>query len=177
MSDSLGSHGQCLDVAGTVEQLVLEREVAEQRLVERLGLLGQRLDGGGGAAEERPDHVGVTAQVADRGLDRLGAGTPVGGVLGQFTTDGVGPGLGHSGLGDLDLGVGQIEHGTKLCDQGIGAGVGHSWFAPSALMYFVGAGCTCLDAYPTSRWVTVWAVDCERGLNRVGFHHRHPGMA
>jgi len=60
--------GQRLDVAGTIEQLVLERQVTRQRLLERFGLLGQGFDRRSGAAQDRSQHVGEPV-AADRGLD------------------------------------------------------------------------------------------------------------
>ena len=50
--------GQRLDVAGTIEQLVLERQVTRQRLLERFGLLGQGFDRCSGAAQDRSQDVG-----------------------------------------------------------------------------------------------------------------------
>ena len=112
-----GRDRERLDVARAVEKLILQREVAEQRLVERLCLLGQRLDRGGGAPEERPDGVRETAEVTDRFFDRLGADAAVVRVLGQFVTHRIGARLRNPGLGDLNLGVGQVENGAQLVDQ------------------------------------------------------------
>ncbi|GFM23282.1 uncharacterized protein PO2_contig-023-129 [Mycobacterium sp. PO2] len=113
----LRRHGQGLHVAGTVEQLALEREITEKGLVERFGLLGQRLDRRGRTAQERTDHIGEAAEVADRLLDGDGAGPAVLGVLGELAAYRVGARLRDAGLGDLDLSVGQVQHRTKLGDE------------------------------------------------------------
>ena len=62
-------NGQRLDVAGAVEQLVLEREITQQRLVERFGLLSQRFHRGSGAPQDRSQNVGEAPEVTDRSLD------------------------------------------------------------------------------------------------------------
>jgi hypothetical protein len=120
--------------------LVFERQVAEQCLVERLCLLGEGLDCRGGTPDERPDHVGQAAELADGRLDGFRAFTGIGGVLREFAADCVSPGLRDPGLRDLDLGIGQFEHGAQLryqCRLGNGHGV-----SPLALTDCVGAGCT-----------------------------------
>ena len=147
-SDSLRRDSERLDVAGAVEELVLQREVAEQRLVERLSLLGQGLDGGRGAAEERADHVGMAAEVADRRLDRLGAGTPVGGVLREFALDGLGAGL-VTRVSATWISVLVRSSTARSCAIKVVVVVDVIFgFAPSALMVFVGAGCTCTSCVP-----------------------------
>ena len=113
----LGRDRERLDVARTVEQLILQREVAEQRFVERLRLLGQRLHRGGGTPEEGPDGVREAAEVTDRFLDRLGADAAIVRVLGQLGAHCLGARLRNSGLGNLNLGVGQVENGAQLVDQ------------------------------------------------------------
>ncbi len=93
---------------------MFEREITQQRLLERLGLLGERLDRCRGAADERTDHVGVSAELSNRRLDGRGAIATVAGVLRQLPLDGFGPGLRNACLGDLDLGVGQIQNCAQL---------------------------------------------------------------
>ena len=116
----LGRHSQRLDVAGAVEELALEGEITEERLIERLGLLGQCLDGSGRTAQERPDDVGEPAEVANRLFDGDGAGSAVLGVLSQLAAYRLGARLRNAGLGDLDLGMGQVQHRAKLGDEGGG---------------------------------------------------------
>ena len=52
-----------------MKQLVFEREITQQRLVEWFGLLGQGFDRRRGAAQDRSQKVGEAPEVADRGLD------------------------------------------------------------------------------------------------------------
>src|SRR4029079_14838810 len=105
---------QSLDVTSPVEKLVLQREVSEKRLAEWLRLLGHRLHRGCGTPQQRADDIGKSAEIADRGLDGLRASTAIRRILSQLAADGFGAGLDYPGLGDLDLGVGQIEHSTEL---------------------------------------------------------------
>ena len=114
---ALGRDRERLDVARTVEELILQRQVTQQCLVERLRLLGQRLHRRGGTAQERTDGVGETAEIADRLFDRLGADAAVVRVLCQLFSYCFGASLRHAGLGDLNLRVGQVEHGPQLCEQ------------------------------------------------------------
>ncbi len=67
---------QSLDVTGPIKKLVLQREVSEKRLAERLRLLGQRLDRGSRTAQQRSDDVGESAKIADGGLDASARARP-----------------------------------------------------------------------------------------------------
>lgn len=117
-----GGDGERLDVARPVQQLVLQLQVPQQRLVERLGLLDHRLHQGGRASEQRAGHARAAAEVAQYAGDRLGPVPGVAGVLGQFPAHRLGAGLGDPGLGDLDLGVGQVEQRAQLGLQRRGGG-------------------------------------------------------
>ena len=75
--------GQRLDVAGTIEELVLERQVIRQRLLERFGLLGQGFGRRTGAAQDRSQNVGKPPR------SRIAVSTPRSRLLG----DGVGAGM------------------------------------------------------------------------------------
>ena len=61
--------------------------------------------------------VGEPAKVADRLLDRLRADAAVVRVLCELGAHRVGAGLRNPGLGDLDLGVRQVEDGAQLVEQ------------------------------------------------------------
>ena len=113
-----GRNGERLDVPDPVQQLVLERKVTEQRLVEGLCLLGQCLDGRGRAAEQRRQHVRETAEVADGRFEGHRALPPESGVLGEFASNGFGARLSDARLGDLNLRVGELKDRPQLDDQG-----------------------------------------------------------
>ena len=115
MSLKFGGHGQRLEVAGTVQQLVLQRKVAQQRLVERLRLFGQSLDRRGSAAQERADNVGHAAEFPNRLLYGLGSLTRIPRVLSQLTLHRLGTRLRDAGLGNLDLGISQLVKRPQLC--------------------------------------------------------------
>ena len=100
----LGGLGEHLEVGGAVEQLVLQRQVGQQGLVERAGLLDGGLHEGAEAAEGRGDDVRDAAEVAQLRGDLLGARGGVVGVLRQLAADGLGAGLRDAGAGDLGLG-------------------------------------------------------------------------
>ena len=110
----LGRDGQGFEVASAVQQLILEREVAQQRLVERLGLLGQGLDRRGSPPQKRPDDVGKTAKLTDRLLYGLGSTARIRRVPRQLTLDRFGTRPRDARLGDLNLCVGQLVKRTQL---------------------------------------------------------------
>jgi hypothetical protein len=116
--------GEDLDVARPVEQLVLEREVAEQRLRERLRLLCAGLGEGDETADRGGDDVGDPTETAEVAGDGDSALLGVRGVLLQFTTDGVGPRLRDADLSGLRLRGGQLQQDAEL--GGELAGVGDS---------------------------------------------------
>lgn len=120
--------GEGLDVAGPVEQLVFEGQITEQRFLERLSLFDHRLDRGARAAEERADQRWHATEFAHGGLDGLGAGAGIVGVLGQFAMHRLGAGLREPGFGDLDFGVGQVEDSAKLRQKS--CGVAHAGLVP-----------------------------------------------
>jgi hypothetical protein len=111
-----GGGAEGLEQRGAVLQLVLQREVAEQRLGEGLALLqvglGQRGDPSGGGV----DDVRHAALFPQHPGDRRRTEPAVVGVLGELALHRLGPGLGPAGLGDLDLGLGETEQGAELSD-------------------------------------------------------------
>lgn len=109
-----------LEIRRACEEPLLQGEVVEECLVERLGLLHKGLGHRADAAENGSDDIDESAAVAKSGLDRLGTLPRLLGVLGEFLADRVGPGLGLARLGDLDLGVGHREDCTKLLVDGGG---------------------------------------------------------
>jgi len=102
---------------------VLERQVAEQRLVERLGLLQRAAHEGRDPAEHRRDGIGQGAQVAQGAGDPGGAGVRVGRVAAQLVANVVAVGLRDPQARDLGLGTGELREDAELGDQG--GGVGH----------------------------------------------------
>jgi hypothetical protein len=116
--------GEDLDVARPVEQLVLEREVAEQRLRERLRLLCAGLGEGDETADRGGHDVGDPTETAEVAGDGDSALLSVRGVLLQFTTDGVGTRLRDADLSGLRLRGGQLQQDAEL--GGELAGVGDS---------------------------------------------------
>ena len=111
-----GSGAERLQQTGAVLQLVLQGEVAEQGFGEGLTLLQRRLRHRSEASGRRGDDVGDAALLAKDAGDGGHAEPGVVGVLGQFALDGLGAGLRPSGLGDLDLGLGEPEQGAELGD-------------------------------------------------------------
>jgi hypothetical protein len=110
LGEDLGEHGP-------VVQLVLEGEVAVEGLLEGRGLLEQRLGRRGEAGEHRADVVGRAAEVADGVVEQLEALTALVGVLTQLALEVLGRGLGPTGLGDRDLGLGEAVQVCELLDE------------------------------------------------------------
>ena len=103
-----------------VPQLVLEGQVAEETLGERLGLLGGHLGERGDATDGVTEDVRGAAELTEGVLDAGRAGVGLAGVLLELTADLVTPGLGDTHPGDLRLGAGQAEKGDELVLEGLG---------------------------------------------------------
>ncbi len=123
---------QGLDVAGAVDELVLELQVLQQRLGQRLGLLDGGLDGGADPADGRRHDVGDAAQRAQRVTDEAGPLLGVRAVLGQLAAHGLGTGLRDAGLCDLGLGLRETEEHSELLDDLVGVRVSHALLVPRA---------------------------------------------
>jgi hypothetical protein len=117
-----GALGENAQVAGAVEELVFEGQVAEQRLVDRLHLLDRGLEQRDDASDRGGHHVRWGVQVAQRALDALCPAHGVGAVLLQLTADGVGAGLAEAGPCDLSLGAGELLERPQLADDRVDRG-------------------------------------------------------
>ena len=111
-----GAVGEHPQVAGAVEELVLQREVADERLVDRLGLLDGGLHERQQPAERGQYHVGHGVERVELLGDAAAAAHRVRRVVPQLAADGVGAGLGDADAGDLRLGSGELLECTQLGD-------------------------------------------------------------
>jgi hypothetical protein len=112
----LGRLREHLQVTGAVEQLVLELQVLQQRLRQRLDLVHAGLEQGGEAAQRRSEHVRHATEVAQGLGDEDGAVAGLLAVLHKLAAHSVGAGLRDAGLRDGDLGLGQLQQGPQLLD-------------------------------------------------------------
>jgi hypothetical protein len=101
---------------------VLEGEVAEQRLRERLGLLGAGLRKGDDATEGRGEDVGDATQTPQLLRDGVAALLRVRGVLGELPTDRLGARLGDADLRDLGFRLRQLQQDAQLGSELAGVG-------------------------------------------------------
>ena len=171
--------GDCegLDVPRAVEELVLESEVTEERLVERLRLLGQGLDGCRGSPEEtgRSRRDGRQARGSPlrstrRAHDRLRRSGPARGGRRRF-----GPVSPESRRSGSRYWSDQAAHAAARSRYS--CWLSSCWFAPSALMDFR-RGVHLPNAYPSNRWVIVshCIVAQSHSRRHVGFSRGSRGM-
>jgi hypothetical protein len=119
---AVGRRGEHLDVARAVDELVLELQVLQQGLGERLDLLEGGLHERGDTADDRRHDVGVAADLAQGVGDAARALLGVAAVLDELAPDGLGACLGDTGLGDLGLGLGELQQDAQLL-----LDLGESW--------------------------------------------------
>ena len=121
-----GGVGEGLQIAGAVEQLVLQRKVTEQRGGDRLTLLNDRF---GEGAVVRPSAGVTTSGTPPRSRNAAPISCPRSCAFAAFvansSTHGFVAGLHLSSLRDLRLGVGELVQRAQLSDELLGGRVGH----------------------------------------------------
>jgi hypothetical protein len=146
---------------------VLEREVAEQRLGERLRLVRAGLGESDKAADGGGQNVRDPTEAAEVTGDGDSALLGVRGVLLQFTTDGVGTRLRDADLSGLRLRGGQLQQDAELGGElaGVGDSDGKSSFRGERFVrlsaYTRGSGAAC-SKHPGKHAERVTRVDTRR---------------
>src|SRR5206468_11714948 len=110
-------HRKSFEVTSAGKQLVLEGEITQKGLIERLSLLAKSLDRCSSAAEERSDDVGDTPELPDHTRNSLGALAAIRGALRQLATHRLRACLRDAGIGDLNLRVREIKQRAQLREQ------------------------------------------------------------
>ena len=144
--------GERAGVAGALAQLVLEREVAEQRALQRLHLVDLRLQERAGLAQRGADDVGHAAGLADGVLQQLAALDRLGVVGAQLLGDRRRRGLAAADGGDGLLERREAEQVLQLADEHVGgdggAGAGLRLGHDGLLRCSGCGGPDCLQEFP-----------------------------
>ncbi len=95
---------------------MLELQVLQQGLGQRVDLLAGGLDECDEPAHSRRDDVRDAADLPQGVGDGTGAVLGVRAVLLELAAHGLGTGLSHAHLGDLGLGLGELQQSAQLLD-------------------------------------------------------------